>query len=365
MSSENLSESSNLAIEPPAALSSKPKSKNPMIWVQSITFVLGLSLLFYLIYKTGFKTIGEIVSRIGWGFLVVVALNGLRHAVRAFCIYLIISKENPSVKYINALAARLGGEAVSVVTFTGPFLGDMTKAALLKRDATLSHSAATIIVDNIIYYASVVLMILCGVGALFYTIGGEDRVLRYTLIGIAVFALAFFVMMAVAVTKQVKPMSWVVSRLINRNWLPGFIARRKDPIFDIEETVYQFYNERRAAFFALFGLIVFSHALSVVEVFYVMELLGFEPTVLTAFIIESLNKVINSAFSFVPGTVGVYEGGNGIILKIFGYTTATGVALALVRRGAIFFWTFVGLLILLGRTITRGAKQQENEEDES
>lgn len=364
MSSENLTESNDLPIETTAA-PSQPKSKNLMIWLQSVAFLLGLSLLFYLIYRTGFKTIADIVSRIGWGFLGVVALNGLRHAVRAYCIYLIISKENPSVKYINALAARLGGEAVSVITFTGPFLGDMTKAALLKRNATLSHSAATIIVDNIIYYGSVVLMILCGVGALFYTIGGDDKVLRYTLIAIAVFAFSFFVMMAAAVTRQIKPMSWLVSRLINRNWLPQFIAKRKDPIFEIEETVYEFYQHRRVTFFALSALIVFSHALSVVEVFYVMELLGFEPTVLTAFIIESLNKVINSAFSFVPGTIGVYEGGNGIILKIFGYTTATGVALALVRRGAIFFWTFVGLAILLWRTIRRGAKHLGDENIES
>jgi hypothetical protein len=47
-----------------------------------------------------------------------------------------------------------------------------------------------------------------------------------------------------------------------------------------------------------------------------------------AYIIESLTKVINFAFAFVPGTIGVYEAGNGIILRTLGYTTAVGVALA-------------------------------------
>ena len=66
--------------------------------------------------------------------------------------------------------------------------------------------------------------------------------------------------------------------------------------------------------------------------------------------------MINAAFSFIPGVVGVYEGGNGIILKALGYTTAIGVALALIRRGAILFWAAFGFAILLWRTVDHGAK---------
>jgi hypothetical protein len=75
-----------------------------------------------------------------------------------------------------------------------------------------------------------------------------------------------------------------------------------------------------------------------------------------SYIIESLTKVINAAFSFVPGTVGVYEGGNGIILRSLGYTVAIGVALALVRRGATLFWAAVGFVLLFWRTANSGAR---------
>jgi len=98
------------------------------------------------------------------------------------------------------------------------------------------------------------------------------------------------------------------------------------------------------------------HVTSVLEVFLGLNLLGYTPTFSHAYIIESLTKVINAAFSFIPGVVGVYEGGNGIILKALGYTTAIGVALALIRRGAILFWAGFGFAILLWRTVDRGAK---------
>ena len=71
-----------------------------------------------------------------------------------------------------------------------------------------------------------------------------------------------------------------------------------------------------------------------------------------AYIIESLTKVINAVFAFVPGTIGVYEGGTEIILqKGLGFTPAAGLALALVRKAAIVSWTSIGLLVLTWRTL--------------
>jgi putative ABC transport system permease protein len=71
-----------------------------------------------------------------------------------------------------------------------------------------------------------------------------------------------------------------------------------------------------------------------------------------AYIIESLTKVINAVFAFVPGTIGVYEGGTEVILqKGLGFTPAAGLALALVRKAAIVSWTSAGLLVLTWRTL--------------
>ena len=59
-----------------------------------------------------------------------------------------------------------------------------------------------------------------------------------------------------------------------------------------------------------------AHVASVVEVLSrALKMLGFQPQVAQAYIIESLTKVINFAFAFVPGTIGVYEGGTEVILQ--------------------------------------------------
>ncbi len=153
--------------------------------IQMLVFLAGFGLLIYLMYKTGFYTIYNIISQMGWYFFVIVLLNGLRHFLRAWCIYLTVPPSQRLFKYRNALAARLGGEAVSFITFTGPFLGDATKAALLKKHIPLSQSGAAIIIDDVIYYVSVVMLILSGVGlmSLAYT---NNNTINISLIAVAV-----------------------------------------------------------------------------------------------------------------------------------------------------------------------------------
>src|SRR6185503_8783213 len=45
------------------------------------------------------------------------------------------------------------------------------------------------------------------------------------------------------------------------------------------------------------------------------------------------------------------EAGNGIILRTLGYTTAIGLALAIVRKAAIIFWTVIGVFVLTWRAV--------------
>lgn len=352
--------------EPPISEIPRPRSEVParpnrsrtrFIIVQGIILVAGVSLLVYLLYSLGLGTIVETVTRVGWGILIIVAINGIRHVMRAFCLYLAIHGEDRAVGFHNVLAARLAGEAVNLMTVAGPFLGDATKIALLQRKQTLSHSAAAVIVDNILYYITVGLLILSGVGILVISVGDFDNATRYALAIVVALVLLMFAGLALAVKFDIKPMSFVLKRLDRRGVLPNTVASKREHILEIETNVLNVYHRRPGTFYLLLFIGMLTHAVSVTEVHLTLRMLGFSPTISNAYIIESLTKVINFAFSFVPGTVGVYEGGNALFLRMLGYTSALGVALALVRRGAMLFWVAVGLLILIYRTALRSKRE--------
>lgn len=342
----------------PSNESSKRRSrgKRMLFSIQGITFLLGAGLLAFVIYRIGYRSLLDAVSNVGWGILIIILLNLMRHMLRAATLYIAVAPEVRTFKYRSAVAARFGGEAMTIFSFMGPFLGDATKAVLLKKDLSLTHGASAIIIDNILYYVTVILVVLTGIALLLITHGSGGSAMNRVLVGIVIVALFVFAAIALAIMFRVTPLSYLIDRLERMGIVPGFVMRKRTSILAVEKNVFTFYHSRRRDFFTVFAISLSVHSISVTEVYLALKFLGYPSTVVNAFIIESLTKVINAAFSFIPGTIGVYEGGNGLILRTLGYTTTVGVALALVRRGAILFSTSIGLGILVWRTAARGAR---------
>lgn len=338
----------------------KRNKTNRLIWVHAAALLLGFSLLAFVIYRIGYQDVIDKVSEVGWGFLVIIGLNVTRHFMRAASLYRAVAPEHRNFKYRSAVAARFGGEAMTAVSFAGPFLADATKAVLLKKNVPLTQSASAVIIDNFLYYITVILVVMAGVAALVYNFGSRGSTMNRVLLAIVIVALVLFTGLVLALMYRVKPFTRVISLLENRNLAPQFILKRRKGFQDVERNVFHFYHDRKADFFTVFAISMSVHVISVTEVYAALTFLGYEPYLSTAFIIESLTKVINATFSFIPGTIGVYEGGNGVILKTLGYTTAVGVALGLVRRGAILFSTLIGLSILVWRAAEGGAKRLSN-----
>ncbi|MFZ1701520.1 MAG: lysylphosphatidylglycerol synthase domain-containing protein [Pyrinomonadaceae bacterium] len=355
MQSENYLDGELQAAERPEK-KGRSKKTNLLISIHAITFLLGLALLIFVIYRIGYQSLIDSLSSVGLGFLLILILNLTRHLLRSASLFLAIAPDHRTFKFRSAVAARFGGEAVNFFSFTGPFLGDATRAVLLKKDISLTQSASAVIIDNILYYVTVVLMVLAGVAILLVNYGSNGSTMTRVLLAIVIVALGLFAALMIAILKRVKPISRTIVFMEKRDLAPSFLLRKRAGLLDVERNVFQFYHDRKADFFTVFGISIGVHAVSVVEVFFALRFLGYDGTVSVAFIIESLTKVINAVFGFIPGTIGVYEGGNGLILKTLGYTTAVGVALALVRRGAILFSTFIGMVILLWRGAARGAK---------
>ncbi len=88
---------------------------------------------------------------------------------------------------------------------------------------------------------------------------------------------------------------------------------------------------------------------------------GQPPTLFTAFILESVNRIINVVFKFVPLRMGVDEAGTGKISAVLAFTETTGVTLAIIRKGRDVFWTIVGIVLLIQRGLSLRAMTREAE----
>ena len=136
----------------------------------------------------GLQPIFDALIRIGlFGFLILLGISGLRHVFRTIALSAAVPKGHRGFNFAQAFAARLGGEAISFLTFTGPLLGEATKVALLRKRVPLTYGVPALVVDNLLYNLSVVFFILSGACVMLFTYNLPPLV-SYTLIGIAVIA---------------------------------------------------------------------------------------------------------------------------------------------------------------------------------
>ncbi|HJS25082.1 MAG TPA: lysylphosphatidylglycerol synthase domain-containing protein [Pyrinomonadaceae bacterium] len=341
-------ETEELSEEPETTTNNTRRS---FVWLQTLAFLLGLALLIYVINRVGVQPLFDALLRIGFGFFVILGLSGLRHFLRTIAMRAAVPAEHRRITFRHAFAARLGGEAISFLTFTGPLLGEATKVALLRKRVPLTYGVPALVVDNLLYNLSVVFFVLSGACVMLAWYPLPPSVYVVLLIIAAVAALGILIAI-IAAKRRVMLLTWAIDRLGELRLSPKVILKRRHHIYHLESKVYDFYKHHPAAFFVMIACNLAAHAASVVEVYLALKMLGFQPQVAQAYIIESLTKVINFAFAFVPGTIGVYEGGTEVILqKGLGFEPAAGLALALVRKAAIVVWTSIGLLVLTWRTL--------------
>ncbi len=354
----------NLSIEDSASKAgSENQKKRKFRWasLQPFAILFGIALLGVILYLVGFKTVVETISKVGWGFLIIIFIHGIRHLLRAFCFYLAAPRGTGKFGIWDALTTRLAGETVGVLTFTGVMASETTKTALLKKKLTIAESLSTIVVDNMTYGVSVIIFILSGAFLMFDVLVGGHLTLKIVLVFIIILMFAGLISFILMCAYKFKPMTSLLKRQGHKKGFPKFISRKKSYITELENDVLHYYENHRTKFYLLLLINLLTHLSSVVEVYLVFQLLGAAPFITTSYVIESLTKVVNFMFSFIPGNLGVSEGGAAVIFLSLGYASATGVALALVRRGAILFWTFIGLLILMARGLTGVVKKDKTE----
>jgi len=194
-------------------------------------------------------------------------------------------------------------------------------------------SIAALAVENLFNIVSVAMMLTMGTALLLSF--AAPLPLAASRVSLAVLALVVCATIAGA---------WIVR---GRRRIVSGAARRlgvRTRLRDIEDRVFEFAERHPDRVMPVALCQILFHASAVFEIWIALRLItGQPPSLLTAFVLESVNRTITVAFQFVPMWLGVDEAGTGLIAAAIGISPAAGVTLALARKGRIVLWTAVGL----------------------
>ncbi len=324
--------------------------------------LLGLALFAYTVRKAGVAQILDGIQRLGAGFLLILCLSAIRHSVRSFA-WTRCFEPPYNLRFRDAIAARLMGDALgNIVPLASVAVSEPSKAAFVRRHVPLMAGLSALAIENIFYSLSVVLVIFSGMTALLLSFD-LPRPLYYAAIS-SLIAISIIVPVGYLVIRnQWKFLSgafkWLGGRITGKTWIETAGARAQT----LEERIYGFYERNRGRFLSIMALEICFHLAGIAEVYttltFISEMVA--PTLLTAFILESVNRVINVAFKFIPMRTGVDEYGSGLLAKVLGFTRATGVTLAIVRKARDIFWTAIGVALIVRRGLSLRAAAIQSE----
>lgn len=338
-----------------------PKTAGRKLVPLSVAFsLLGLALFLFFVTKAGVGEIFEGLRSLGAGFLLVLALAGLRLAVRTLC-WMRCFEGPHRLRFRDAFRAYLTGDAMGNLMPLGIVVSEPVKAMMVRDRVPFVTGLAAVAVENIFYSLSVALFIFSGTAALLLSFP-LPRALRLTSFA-TLAAIALIILVASFVIRA----EWrFASRLLaeaERRGIGGRLLEGRGPrVAQMEDRVYGFYKRNRTRFFGTLLLEGCFHVAGVAEVYVTLLFINAEPpTLLTAFVLESVNRIINVVFKFVPLRVGVDEAGTGMLTKILKLGTTVGVTLAIVRKARVLCWTGVGVALLLLRGFSLRSVVEEAE----
>jgi len=346
----------------PNDLSSEKRSKGRRFAPLGLIFgLLGLLLFAYFVRQAGVGEIFSNIQRLGAGFVLILAVSSVRYIVRSLAWTRCI--ERPfKLPFRDAFAARIMGDALgNIIPFLSVAVSEPSKAVFVKDRVPLMVGLSGLAIENIFYALSVAIFVFSGTATLLLTFT-LPKALRYASIGALVVTLIIIPLAYLIIRTQARFLSGTLAFIENRGVARKLMSKLKPRAESLEERVYGFYAHSQRSFLSIFALDMCFHLAGVVEVFLTLLFISpVPPTLVQAFILESVNRIINVAFKFIPLRVGVDEGGTGQVSKVLGFARGIGETLAIVRKGRDIFWSAIGLLLIWkkGHGLTRIVTDQK------
>ena len=302
-----------------------------------VAWLGGIAALIGLVTWSGLGAVGQAVSSVGWGILLVVLARAVALVVAGAGWWLLFpSKMRPQLR--TCVVLRFVREATNVLLPLAQVGGDLIGAGLLTLYAVPGAlAAASVIVDVLIQAATQFLFAILGLLTL-VALEADQALARSAAIGIAIAALMLAGFYLAQRRGGQRILRSVVTRLAgDREWR---VLGTIDAVYQNLATIYA----ARSNVIASGVVHLVGWAIGVTEVAIVFAFMGHPVSIGEALVIESLLHAVRGAAFAIPSALGAQEGALVVLCAAFGIPPEQAIALSLVKRAADVVLGVPGLL---------------------
>jgi len=346
---ENNTTATDESIQPPTI---DPRHLKRLKIAAVILTLLGVGLFAFFVYSVGPGDLLESITRFGViGFAGLLVLYFLRIVVRALAWDLSVNSPY-KLTLRDTIPAVVIGEAASSMIPLGILVSGTAKALAVRKRIPFVVALSSVATENLFYSLITSLFLIAGAFTLlrWFTID-EDIVVMFDLLIAGIIGLVIFLVLLVV--RQWHLASELCEKLYQRGYAQNILGAWRMHIRLFENLIFSFYREHPRRFFPICGLELIYHLIGVTEVYYMLSRISdVAPNVLHSFLLESVSRLVTILFKLIPFVIGVDEAGSKFVGDAVALAAGVGVTLAILRKGRLLFWTFIGLIVALKRGLS-------------
>ena len=327
-----------------------PTQKIRRLKLIGLLLTVGGAVVFaYIVYAVGFHAISRGIERFGLiGFVVILLLYAVRVGARAYAWKLSVH-EPYSLNIRDTFPAVVIGEAMSSTIPLGILISGTSKAIAVRKRIPLVAGLSSVATENLFYSFTTSIFLIAG-GIVMLRSFAVDEGLIVT-INVLIASVAVLVVLGVImIIRQWHFASEICEWAYRRGYFKRFLENGRLDVRLFENLIYDFYRRYPRRFLPICAFEAVYHMLGIAEVWYILfRLSGEWPDLVSAFLLESVSRLITILFKLVPFLIGVDEAGAQFVGQTVALAAGMGVTLAIIRKGRVLFWTLLGLLLILKR----------------
>jgi putative membrane protein len=306
---------------------------------------IGVVLFIALLGWQGFGSVVSTLALAGWGLLGVAAFHLLPVILDAYAIRVLFPSHERDVSLRDALLARWGGESANSLLPAGQIGGPMLMVRYLaQRGMAARDAAAVITVSTTMQSFGQMIFALVGLALLSGYASGAG-VLLPVLIVIALVSLmvcGFFLAQRKGLFgRSVRFFSQLAGRFSKKRDWSSLVSRAEA----VDGAVLDLYRKPGPVALS-FGFSLVGWIVGTGEVWLILHLLGQPVGWTEALMLESLGQAIRGAAFFIPGSLGVQEGGYLLLARLIGLPPEAALALSLAKRARELLLGIPGIVYL-------------------
>ena len=311
--------------------------------------LFGIGLFGYFIYAVGFYEIVDGVSRFGFaGFAVILVLYFLRLLARSQAWKMCVHAPH-ELHLHDTVSAVIIGEALSSTIPLGILISGTSKAIAVRKRIPLVAGLSSVATENLFYSLITSLFLIAGAAVMLRTYAVDASLIFTVNVLIASVAILLFLGILMVV-RQWHFASAIVNWLYEKGFLKRLLENGRHEVRRFEDLIYGFYRKYPRRFLPVCLLEIVYHALGIAEVWYILgRISDGAPSLLTAFLLESVSRLVTIMFKLVPFVIGVDEAGAQFVGETVALGAGVAVTLAIIRKGRILFWTAIGVILIIKR----------------